>query len=175
MWERNQVFFALGLSLQDCWNPTPASCLCLFVFLFFKGLLWGLGAASPPSPGNIWNRSAGWPGLILPRLRHRKGSELHSSPLSSPSKLNHFGTSPPSWYLLHCYKGSASFHRICICIYTYFIIKRPPRRTLMLTWLLLKGFIIQLLVDCSNRPRPVWVSEINSQHFYLLHLCWVNE
>lgn len=42
-----------------------------FVFLNEDSLCCGWGGGELPlslSPGNIWNRSAGWPGLVLPRL-----------------------------------------------------------------------------------------------------------
>lgn len=74
-------------------NTTPASCIFIWnlstvnrkwghstrrqrcrwfasrLFCLFKRrlVLWE-GSCLCLSPGNIWNRSAGWPGLVLPRL-----------------------------------------------------------------------------------------------------------
>lgn len=124
-WSRKCEF-----SLHSCKGSLkPNTCQLSLSFLslsfFLRVVLW-IGSLSPFSPGNIWNRSAGWLGLILPRLRHRhrKCSELHSSHLSSPSKCNplnplcctYIFSSLLLFYSLttnileHCYNGSAPFH-----------------------------------------------------------------
>lgn len=139
MWWRHKCESATKSSLrslQDSWNPTPASCLCLFLFLFFKGLLWGLGAASPP-------------------LQETYGTDLLVGQasfchVSDTENAQNF-TALPSPYPLSliilvrllpvdicCTVIRAAPHftwsaSAFIHILSDLITKRPPRRTLMLT------------------------------------------
>lgn len=184
MWWRHKCESATKSSLrslQDSWNPTPASCLCLFVFLFFKGLLWGLGAASPPLQETYGTD------LLVGQASFCHVSDTENAQnftaLPSPYPLSLIILVRLLLVLDICctvirtaphftWSASAFIH-----ILSDFIIKRPPRRTLMLTWLLLKGFIYpahRRLFKQTKASLGVW-NQLSALLFASFMLSkWVN-